>query len=72
MVHRGLSPVAEGFVGDDLLGCGPFDKGGDIKDESRRGKLFCAPSDEAEVLDAPVNETQAEEEAISAVECEAP
>ena len=23
---RGPSPVAEGFVGDDLLGCGPFDK----------------------------------------------
>ena len=24
---RGPSPVAEGFVGDNLLGCGPFDKG---------------------------------------------
>ena len=23
---RGPSPVAEGLVGDDLLGCGPFDK----------------------------------------------
>ena len=28
MVLRGPSPVAEGFVGDDLLGCGPFDKDG--------------------------------------------
>ena len=48
------------------------DKGGDRKVESKRGKLFRAPSDEAEVLDTPVNKAQAEEEAISAMECEAP
>ena len=48
------------------------DEGGDRKVESKRGKLFRAPSDEAEVLGVPVNEAQAEEEAISAVECEAP
>ena len=48
------------------------DEGGDRLVESRRGKLYGAPSDEAEVLDAPVGEEQAEEEAIEAVECEAP
>ena len=48
------------------------DKGGNRKVESRRGKLFFVPSDKAKVLDAPVNEAQAEEEAIAAVECEAP
>ena len=34
---RGPSPVAEGLVGDDLLGCGPFDKmGTTIKDTSKK------------------------------------
>lgn len=48
------------------------DEGGDRLIESRRGKLYGAPSDEAEVLDMLVGEAQAEEEAIAAVKYEAP
>ena len=47
-------------------------KGGDRKVELKRGKLFCAPSNKAKVLDALVRKTQEEEEAISAIECKAP
>ena len=40
---RGLSPVAEGFVGDDLLGYGRFDK-------TIEHVLFCQEADRVKFL----------------------
>ena len=48
---RGPSPVAEGLVGDNLLGCGPFDKlsKSDIRkliDKSREDQVSLVDVDE--------------------------
>ena len=62
---RGPSPVAEGLVGDDLLGCGPFDKGAE---EVTIGGLWGAEEvvDKVEVIDDASEETPQRVGAVSA------